>query len=228
MNMRSGLSQAQEQALMRPAPETMAPPAVALAVKEIPYDYVAKFTLQGRRGNRVQDVINISVEGAFVAVAIGYSFIPAKLPDRTSELDILKSSLCQPPDTRRGQEQQALLKLACDVFMDPRLLVQCLLVWLCGIDFKYSIVDSAIGRELQNQPIHNIAGLGEATGDRPFRPLAKPMLFLPRSTIRIEIEEISEGPLYGYDDPVTKQRIGAELFIVLHGYKMLGYGTALP
>ena len=68
---------------------------------------------------------------------------------------------------------------------------------LCGIDFKYSIVDSGTGRELQNQPIHNIAGLGESTGDRPFRPFAKPMLFLPRSTIRIEVEEISEGPLYG-------------------------------
>jgi hypothetical protein len=88
----------------------------------------------------------------------------------------------------------------------------------CGIDFKYSIVDSGTGRELQNQPIHNIAGLGEATGERPFRALAKPMLFLPRSTIRIEVEEISVGSLYS----------NAELFIVLHGYKMLGYGTALP
>ena len=40
------------------------------------------------------------------------------------------------------------------------------------------------------------------------------MTFLPRSTIRIEVEEISEGPLYK----------DAELQIVLHGYKMLGYG----
>ena len=74
---------------------------------------------------------------------------------------------------------------------------RCLAARLCGIDFKYSIVDSASGRELQNQPIHNIAGLGEAAGNRPFRPFAKPMLFLPRSTIRIEVEEISEGTLYG-------------------------------
>jgi hypothetical protein len=98
------------------------------------------------------------------------------------------------------------------------MVLQCLLVRLCGIDFKYSIVDSGTGRELQNQPIHNIAGLGKADGDRPFRPLAKPMLFMPRSTIRIEVEEVSEEQLY----------VGAELFIVLHGYKMLGYGTALP
>ena len=72
-------------------------------------------------------------------------------------------------------------------------IAQCLFVRLCGIDFKYSIVDSGTGRELQNQPIHNIAGLGEATGERPFRPLAKPMLFMPRSTIRIEVEEIRKG-----------------------------------
>ena len=132
---------------------------------------MAKFTLKGERGNRVQDVINISIEGAFVAVTIGYSFIPALSRD---------SSL---PNDRT-------------------------------IDFTYSIVDSGSGRELQNRPIHNIAGLGEATGRRPFRPLAKPMLFMPRSTIRIEIEEIT-------NDGTTE---AAELFIVLHGYKMLGYG----
>ena len=51
--------------------------------------------------------------------------------------------------------------------------------------------------------------------DRPFRPLAKPMLFMPRSTIRIEVEELSEGLIY----------TGAQLYIVLHGYKVLGYGT---
>jgi hypothetical protein len=168
--MRSGLSQAQEQALTRPAPEGMPPTAVAPTIKEIPYDYVAIFNLRGVRGHRVPDVINISTDGTFVAVAIGYSFIPTP-----------KSA-----NTR-------------------------------AIDFKYSIVDSGSGRELQNRPIHNIAGLGEPSGIRPFRPLAKPMLFMPRSTIRIEVEEISDGPDY----------TGAELFLVLHGYKMLGYGTGL-
>jgi hypothetical protein len=80
MPVRSAFGQAQEQALMRPTPDIMRAPAAAPAAKEIPYDYVAKFTLLGtKRGNRVQDVINISVEGAFVAAAIGYSFIPADL-----------------------------------------------------------------------------------------------------------------------------------------------------
>jgi hypothetical protein len=207
----------------RSSPDTMMPASVEPTTKEIPYDYVAKFTLQGKLGNRVQDVINISVEGAFVAVAIGYSLIPAKLPDRTLQLDPLRKIW-----TGLFNRVSALVPFTDDIFIDPRLPIQCLLVRLCGIDFKYSIIDSGSGRELQNQPIHNIAGLGESNGDRPFRPLAKPMIFMPRSTVRIEIEEISEGFLYGYDDPQTRQRVGAQLYFVLHGYKMLGYGTALP
>jgi hypothetical protein len=138
-------------------------------VKEIPYDHVARFTLIGAAGNRLQDVVNISVDGAFVAATIGYSFIPDR--DRVSG-----------PIVDRN------------------------------VDFKYSIIDSGSGRELQNRPIHNIAGLGEPGGSRPFRAFAKPMLFMPRSTIRFEIEEVTD------DTP-------GELFIVLHGYKMLGYGT---
>jgi hypothetical protein len=90
--------------------------------------------------------------------------------------------------------------------------VTCLLRKCCGIEFKYSIVDSGTGRELQNHPIYNIAGLGSAAGERPFRSFPKPMVFLPRSTIRIEIEEVSRGPLFA----------GGELQIVLHGYKVLG------
>jgi hypothetical protein len=225
--MRSGLSEAQEQALIRTAPDIMPPPGVVPTTKEIPYDYVAKFRLQGKAGNRVQDVINISTEGGFVAVAIGYSFIPAKLATSPSQV------IFALPDRPKDGVGWLIDNLILPVVDDPRMLAQCLLVQLCGIDFKYSVVDSGTGRELQNQPIHNIAGLGEATGERPFRPLAKPMLFMPRSTIRIEIEEISEGSIYGYDElnqsnQKTGNRIGAELFIVLHGYKILGYGTALP
>ena len=168
--MRSLLGQVQERASSASGAGL---PATAPTSKEIPYDYVARFLLTGVPGNRVQDVVNISVEGAFVAVTIGYSFIPAVVAGQSL-----------PPSNDRA------------------------------IDFKYSIVDSGSGRELQNRPIHNIAGLGEPNGERPFRSLAKPMLFMPRSTIRFEVEEASE--------------VAAELFIVLHGYKMLGYGTGLP
>jgi hypothetical protein len=253
--MRSALGQVQEGV---PAAQTMprngAPPAVA--VKEIPYDYVATFALQGKRGNRVQDVINISTDGAFVAVSVGYSFIPELTKHLSIELDNsppgpaielvaltrditwkLKTGgkLLDPPPTLDGIEvdflsakhideqsqedpKPTILPLPQDRLVDPVALLQSLLIKTCGIDFKYSIIDSGSGRELQNQPIHNIAGLGKADGERPFRPLAKPMLFMPRSTIRIEIEEVSEGLLY-------KDSL---LYIVLHGYKMLNYGTGLP
>lgn len=208
--MRFGLSQDQQPVPTRSVPDMMQP-AASPTTKEIPYDYVAKFTLKGQRGNRVQDVINVSIEGAFIATAIGYSFIPAKLQTLTTGVPGVLSASA---NDSLGLLLNSLLALEQN---DPRMLAQCVLVKLCGIDFKYSIVDSGSGRELQNQPIHNIAGLGEATGERPFRPLAKPMLFMPRSTVRLEIEEISEGPLYA----------NAELFIVLHGYKILGFGTGM-
>ena len=210
--MRPGLGQTQEQVPMRPATDMVHPPATAASTREIPYDYVARFHLKGQCGTRVQDVINISVEGGYVAVAIGYSFIPGPL--LCSRRGPAGGPITISANGNLLNDLLAFVQFAAD----PDTLALCLAERLCGIHFKYSIVDSGTGRELQNQAIHNIAGLGEPTGDRPFRPFAKPMLFLPRSTIRIEVEEISEGPLYS----------GAELFIVLHGYKMLGYGTALP
>ncbi len=258
--MRSAFGQAQERAVVLPEAVPAPLPVVVPTIKEIPYDYVATFALTGRRGNRVQDVINISVEGVFVAVAIGYSFIPAQLPGSdaipsellppaipagqlppTTLLRVIAQTIAlrhlerddrlgQDPNspTQRANLQETVARLEALIgsFVDPRVILQCLLVKLCGIDFRYSIIDSGTGRELQNLAIHNIAGLGKADGDRPFRPLAKPMLFLPRSTIRIEIEEISEGPIYSGPQGA---RAGAQLFIVLHGYKMLGsYGTTVP
>lgn len=188
--MQSTFGKIPDRALVR-RPETMKPIAATPNVKEIPYDYVARFVLNGNKsGNRVQDVINISTDGSFVAVAIGYSFIPSPIPKIGVGIPNVPEDLFQ-------------------------LLVERLFVHLCGIDFKYSIIDSSTGRELQNLPLHNMAGLGEPNGNRPFRPMAKPMLFQPRSTIRIEIEEISIGPQYK----------DAQLYIILHGYKLLGSGT---
>ncbi len=40
----------------------------------VPYDYAASFELKGQPGNIVQDVINVSTDGVFVATAIGYGF----------------------------------------------------------------------------------------------------------------------------------------------------------
>lgn len=76
------------------------------------------------------------------------------------------------------------------------------------LSFLFTLADSASGRELQDAPTHNIASLGLANGERPFRPLAQPVQFLPRSTVRVQVEERS------FD------RVGT-LFIVLYGYKVL-------
>src|SRR5688572_3418363 len=40
----------------------------------MPYDHAATFELKGTPGNIIQDVINVSSDGIFVATAIGYSF----------------------------------------------------------------------------------------------------------------------------------------------------------
>jgi hypothetical protein len=205
--------------------------APASALKEIPYDYVAVFKLQGVKGNRVEDVINISIDGAFIATAVGYSFIPAVFPikpippEPAPTVLAAKSSVTGMPNSIF---KWVFANAIDDQVLDPRQflgdLAGCLVRSQCHIDFRYSIIDSATGRELQNRPIHNIAGLGEPNGERPFRPFARPVMFQPRSTIRIVVEEISQGVLFGYPGPNNGQRITSELNIVLHGYKLLGYG----
>jgi hypothetical protein len=189
-------TRAQSRPMVHSASNGTSPAPSDAATRTIPYDYVAVLgPLTGVRGNRHQDVVNISIDGAFVAVAVGYSFIPS-------------GALTIAPAINGIAGLEEYLPL----------LAKSLLLRIVGIDFKYSLTDSGVGRELQNRPVHNIAGWGRGDGDRPFRPLATPILFTPRSTIRVEIEEMSPGDLYA----------NGELHIVLHGYKMLGYGTGLP
>lgn len=81
------------------------------------------------------------------------------------------------------------------------------------IQFLYALFDEGSGRAFQSDPILNIAGLGISNGDRPFRYFAQPIKFAPRSTIRMEVTEIS-----GFR---------GELHVALHGYKVLG-GAGTP
>ena len=76
------------------------------------------------------------------------------------------------------------------------------------IQFKYALFDEGSGREFQSEPILNIAGLGSANGERPFRYFAQPIVFRPRSTIRMEVTEVSD--------------FKGDLHVSLHGYKVLG------
>lgn len=80
------------------------------------------------------------------------------------------------------------------------------------VQFKYALFDEGSGREFQSEPILNIAGLGSAAGERPFRHFAQPITFRPRSTIRMEVTEVSDF-------------IG-ELHVSLQGYKVLGEQNA--
>jgi hypothetical protein len=70
-----------------------APPA-----KTIPFDYVFQFALQGTRGNKVQDVVEISSAGVFVALSVGYSLMPnEQRTEPTFEPDIRQFVLPQTP-----------------------------------------------------------------------------------------------------------------------------------
>jgi hypothetical protein len=77
-----------------------------------------------------------------------------------------------------------------------------------NIQFLYSLFDEGSGREFQSEPILSTAGLGISNGDRPFRYFAKPIIFAPQSTIRLEVREVSD--------------FQGELHVALHGYKVLG------
>lgn len=76
------------------------------------------------------------------------------------------------------------------------------------IQFLYALFDEGTGREFQSEPILNTAGLGTSDGDRPFRYFPKPIVFRPRSTIRLQITEISQ--------------FKGDLHLSLQGYKVLG------
>jgi hypothetical protein len=203
------------------------------AVRVIPYDYVAEFTLRGEVGNLIQDVINISVEGVFVAVSIGYGVDevrtedlaliridpnPANQPtlgnitlDNISP-DVLIEGFRIKPDfasvaIHDGQLNANLpFSVASNMFERVKPSE--------NVGFMLSIVDSATGRELQNEPVHSVATLGRANGQRPFKMLSQPLVFMPRSTIRLQVEERTAG-------------VKGKLFVTLQGYKVLGVAGML-
>jgi hypothetical protein len=195
------------------------------AVRVIPYDYVADFNLTGDVGNLLQDVINIRVEGVFVAVSLGYGLneergeklnllprngTPATLGDITLDhipADVLIEGFRINPEfdavaIKNGQLNDGLpFEVAKDIFQR--------LKQTENFAFLLSIVDTATGRELQNEPVHSVATLGRADGRRPFKMLPQPMAFMPRSTIRLQVEERTAG-------------VKGRLTITLQGYKVLG------
>jgi len=213
------------------------------AVRVIPYDYVADFNLRGDPGNLLQDVINISVEGVFVAVSIGYGLNEergeplslltgnGRIPESPEKLDDLTLDNIPPDILIEGfrinpefsaaavtvQNGQVRLNGNLPLDVDPVLKQTKVLQRLKqteNFSFLLSIVDTASGRELQNEPVHSVATLGRADGRRPFKTLPQPMVFMPRSTIRLQVEERTAG-------------VKGQLTITLHGYKVLGVAGQL-
>jgi hypothetical protein len=215
----------------------------------MPFDQAAKFKLKGVPGNIVQDVINISSDSTFVAVAIGYGFeeergrpvalappppptppLPTFPPPGTFLLKDVRLSqvpvgaliegfrlnpnferLILEPLTPTGGRPTVLRERTLSKTPIPDTFSGNIIEQLKPpdeISFLFSIVDSGTGRELQDEPIHNLASLGKSNGERPFRMLAKPLTFQPQSSVRLQIVERSEN-------------LKGTLFIVLYGYKTL-------
>lgn len=196
----------------------------------VPFDYGARFVLTGRLGNVLEDALVIAPDGVFVAVAIGYGLAEARdrpLPVRDAAAaplapadltlaDIPTEALLE--GFRVAPREDNLVFATALGGAEPEFAQEALAPAQLNrvlrrvkpraeLSFLFSIVDSATGRELQDEPTHNLASLGIATGERPFRLLANPISFLPRSTVRLQVIEQTPDVL-------------GTLFIVLYGYRI--------
>ena len=193
--------------------------------KLVPFDYVSTLDLLGKPDNVVDDEVPINVDGGYVTTALGYSLdvadtsVQIGLADETRD----ERQICETIALKDIGPVQALLdgirihplRVRFAFTSDGRLsrvpkdmlgrMFQSLNLPE-AVRFVYSIADAGTGRDLQNRPVFNVAGLGIANGDRPFRILHKPMMFLPRSTIRVQVREV-----FGR----------GRLFLVFQGYKIL-------
>ena len=200
-------------------------------VRIIPFDHVASFDLAGKPGATHQDVINTGVEGVFVAVAVGYGMSEvvrgsveiADVRDGEVLKDVsvwripgaaLMDGVRLDPGLSALWLREGASGLGASVDLDipvsraNELGILQSLAPASEISFTYSLVDTGTGRELQNAPVQSRAGLGAGDGGRPFRMLARPFAFMPRSSLRVDVRESS--------------RVKGRLQLALHGFKILG------
>jgi len=152
-----------------------------------------------------QDLFSISLGQIFQGLDSQLRETSTTLKNETGAEAVFKNGLKLNPDVAELALQGASTTLSTDV-VDR--LFQVIGSSSEFVQFKYAIFDEGSGREFQSEPILNIAGLGSATGERPFRYFAQPITFRPRSTIRMEVSEVSN--------------FAGELHVVLQGYKVLG------
>lgn len=221
----------------------------------VPFDQVVTFDLTGEKNKLQSRVLNISVEGHFIAVAMNASVLPETpvdfgplidrddddvgTDDATFESITLGEMFAgwqqalkgQRPGLNTIQAELLLLRLArggvrlnpliasrlfsranwratllSDLGQDANRLFQALACDTEEVSFLYTITDNATGREFQSEAIHHLAGLGALDGDRPFRFFPEPILFTPRTVIRVQITEVTGR---------------GRLYLVLQGYKVL-------
>jgi hypothetical protein len=199
----------------------------------VPFDYVARVELSGQPDHFVETEVPINVEGGFVATGIGYALeaepsdVAVTLPPNIIDATKTTFRLSQLPLGSFSQDalrdgiriRAGFLRVAVNsggslsdnIRVDLANKIFERLNRPEDVSFRYAIFDTGTGRDLQNQPIHNIAGLGIADGERPFKKFARPMIFLPRSTIRVTVQEhFGRGTLY----------------FVFQGYKVLASAIA--
>lgn len=206
-----------------------APPPPTLA-----FDYTAVLPFDGSPGRIVQDVISISAESDFVAVGISYGFQPSP----GNEIQFA----APPPGILAAAPIQSLTlgsfplpAWLAGIRLNPRHLSRTLtiddppqlqtsassaaafvqVIAPTQVRFSFTAVDTSSGRELQDQPVNNVAALGEPTGRRPFRYFPQPFFLSRNATIRVQATEESEDT-------------AGDLFIVLFGYKIGAQGCAPP
>jgi len=212
--------------MLRTCPPVPAPPSGS---RRVPFDYVAYMDLLGSPGKQVETEVPVCVDGGFTATAVGYGLevadtgLTLPFPDRQAdgsearEALLGTASLSQLPldalidgfRVRRASIRFAFQNNGALSDRVPRDLAGRILERLNQperVRFRYRLFDEGRGIELQNVAIDNIAGLGTASGERPFKQLAMPLRFLPRSSIRVTVDEV-----FGR----------GRLFIVLQGYRYL-------
>jgi hypothetical protein len=197
----------------------------------VPFDYVVSLDLEGRPGSVVSEEITISVDGAFVATHIGYGLeagpsraVPVQLPPGAGDIALANLPLRSFPESALADGIRIRPDFHRIAMGNGGGLAAAVRRSLVGqifetlnrpedVQFRYSIFDGGRGRELQDRPVFNLAGLGSADGDRPFKRLPSPLVFLPRSTLRVSVEErFGRGTLY----------------FALQGYKASARGSRRP
>jgi hypothetical protein len=247
------------------------PAKTASTRRTIPFDYQFYFKIYDPEDETrsfinelLSTTVTVSIEAAFVAVSVGYGFVPLARtfafgsnnapiePANLSFGDIVtameRQLTANPP--ARGGGGGVILRAAAvpqinvspvgervllqGIQINPVLMPRFLQALQAGsqmtveelgelfqaaepppdrLQFLYALSDKGTGRSFQSEPLLSTAGLGISDGDRPFRYFATPIIFPPRSTIQLDV--------------IPKTDFRGELYVTLHGYKVLG-GAGTP